>query len=46
MDELSLLALLDIGHSEWSWDVVRAHFSVIVYTIQSAADFLSTDGLL
>lgn len=38
MDEFALLIHSD--YSLWSWDMIKAHFSILVYTIQSAADVL------
>ncbi|CAG2110485.1 unnamed protein product [Medioppia subpectinata] len=43
MDEFSIL-LHQTGNSNvksWTWDVIRAHFSIIVSTIQSAAQAIS-----
>jgi hypothetical protein len=38
MDEFTLLLhQSDIKHN-WSWDVIKAHFSILVFTIQSAAE--------
>lgn len=40
LDEFSILIYADYSNHLWSWDIIRAHFSIVVYTIQSAADML------
>lgn len=41
MDEFAFLVHSDFGSLSWSWDIIKAHFSILVFTIQSAADFIS-----
>ena len=43
VDEITFLLQTDLASMTWSWDVVKAHFSILIFTIQSAADFLSLD---
>ena len=40
-DEFAFLIHSDFSSLSWSWDIVKAHFSILIFTIQSAADFLS-----
>ena len=37
MDEFTILLQQSNTKNNWSWDVIRAHFSILVFTIESAA---------
>lgn len=41
MDEFAFLIHSDFGSLGWTWDVIRAHFSILIFTIQSASDFIT-----
>ena len=42
MDEFTiLLQQTSAKNNNWSWDVIRAHFSILVFTIESAAKAIS-----
>lgn len=41
MNEFTLLLQQTDVKNTWSWDVIRAHFSILVFTIQSAAETIS-----
>ena len=41
LDEFTLLLHSDPHSQSWSWDILKAHFSILIYTVQSAADFLA-----
>lgn len=43
MDEFSILIHTEYENHSWSWDIIKAHFSILVYTIQSAADIISSE---
>lgn len=41
LDEFALLVHTDFNNPLWSWDMIKAHYSILVFTIQSAADVIS-----
>mgnify|MGYP002717948714 CR=1 FL=1 len=41
MDEFSMFKEQQLNKSNWSWDVIKAHFSILIFTIQSAAETIS-----
>lgn len=41
LDEFLLLSKTEYDNSRWSWEIIKAHYSILCHTIQSAADLIS-----
>ena len=41
LDEFLLLAKTEYDNSRWSWEIIKAHYSILCHTIQGAADLMN-----
>lgn len=41
LDEFLLLSKTEYDNTRWSWEIIKAHYSILCHTIQGAADLMN-----